>query len=68
MSTAIVPYELIARDGAPAVEPFMRHTGFVHPREIVDVVVAPTAPGKWALHCHVLEHAEAGMLTVISVR
>lgn len=61
-------FRVVARDGRPAVEPFMRDTVFVHPRETVDVVVAPTAPGRWALHCHVLEHAEAGMMTVVSVR
>lgn len=60
-------FRVVARDGEPAVEPFMRDTVFVHARETVDVVLVPSLGGRWALHCHVLEHAEAGMMTVIAV-
>jgi FtsP/CotA-like multicopper oxidase with cupredoxin domain len=27
----------------------------------------PTEAGTWMMHCHILEHAEAGMMTTISV-
>jgi FtsP/CotA-like multicopper oxidase with cupredoxin domain len=27
----------------------------------------PVDRGKWMLHCHVLEHAEAGMMTLFEV-
>ncbi len=28
----------------------------------------PADPGVWMAHCHVLEHAEAGMMTLVEVR
>ena len=31
------------------------------------VGMVPIDPGKWMLHCHVLEHAEAGMMTTVVV-
>jgi len=24
--------------------------------------------GRWMLHCHILEHAESGMMTTVDVR
>lgn len=33
----------------------------------VDILVEFSNPGKWAMHCHILEHAEAGMITEIIV-
>ena len=33
----------------------------------VDILVEFSNPGQWALHCHILEHAEAGMITEITV-
>jgi len=33
----------------------------------VDVLVDVTNPGIWIMHCHILEHAESGMIVVITV-
>lgn len=33
----------------------------------VDVLVEFSNPGSWVMHCHILEHAEAGMITEITV-
>jgi len=33
----------------------------------VDILVEFSNPGKWAMHCHILEHAEAGMITEVIV-
>ena len=30
--------------------------------------LVPTEVGTWMMHCHILEHAEAGMMTTIAVR
>ena len=48
-------------------EPFFRDTVLVHGKETVDVGVVPLDDGMWMLHCHILEHAEAGMMTMIHV-
>ena len=61
-------FRLLARDGARVDEPFFRDTVLVHPRETIDIGVVPTEVGTWMMHCHILEHAEAGMMTTIAVR
>lgn len=61
-------FKVIARNNQPVDEPFMRDTVLVHGFETVDVGIIPIDGGDWALHCHILEHAEAGMMTVVEVR
>lgn len=61
-------FRVIARNGVAADEPFTRDTVLVHPQETVDVSVVPRDPGLWMAHCHVLEHADAGMMTLVDVR
>ena len=60
-------FRVLARNDAPVDEPFFRDTVLVHPKEIVDVGLVPLDEGSWMLHCHILEHAEAGMMTMIDV-
>jgi FtsP/CotA-like multicopper oxidase with cupredoxin domain len=61
-------FRVIARNGAAVDEPFTRDTVLVHPQETVDASVVPRDPGVWMAHCHILEHAEAGMMTLVDVR
>jgi FtsP/CotA-like multicopper oxidase with cupredoxin domain len=61
-------FRLLARDGAKIDEPFFRDTVLIHPHETIDVGLVPTEPGTWMMHCHMLEHAEAGMMTTIAVQ
>ncbi|HEY5920232.1 MAG TPA: multicopper oxidase family protein [Kofleriaceae bacterium] len=61
-------FKVIARDGRAIDEPFFRDTVLVHGRETVDIGLVPLDAGNWMMHCHVLEHAEAGMMTMIEVR
>ena len=61
-------FKVIARNGVSVDEPFMRDTVLVHGFETVDVGIVPIDGGDWALHCHILEHAEAGMMTVVEVK
>ncbi len=60
-------FRVLARDGKPVDEPHFRDTVLVHPRETVDIGLVPIDGGRWALHCHILEHAEAGMMTTFKV-
>lgn len=60
-------FRLLARNGVRVDEPFFRDTVIVHPREQIDIGVVPTDAGTWMMHCHILEHAEAGMMTTIAV-
>jgi FtsP/CotA-like multicopper oxidase with cupredoxin domain len=60
-------FRLLARDGVPSDEAWFRDTVLIHPREQIDIGLVPTDTGTWMMHCHILEHAEAGMMTTIAV-
>ncbi|MDX2169180.1 MAG: multicopper oxidase domain-containing protein, partial [Deltaproteobacteria bacterium] len=60
-------FRLLARNGVPVDEPFFRDTVLVHPKEVVDVGLVPLDAGVWMLHCHILEHAESGMMTLVEI-
>jgi len=61
-------FRLLARNGVRVDEQFFRDTVLVHAREEIDIGVVPTDAGTWMMHCHILEHAESGMMTTIAVR
>jgi CopA family copper-resistance protein len=53
-------------NGAGAYLP-RKHTVVVKPAERLSVSVTADAPGRWAFHCHLLLHMEAGMFRVVEV-
>lgn len=61
-------FKVLARDGLPVDEPFFRDTVLIHGRQTIDIGVVPLDAGNWMMHCHILEHAEAGMMTMLAVR
>jgi len=61
-------FKLLARDGIAVDEPFFRDTVLIHGRETIDIGLVPLDAGDWMMHCHILEHAEAGMMTMLAVR
>ncbi|MFP5230830.1 MAG: copper resistance system multicopper oxidase [Acidobacteriota bacterium] len=44
-----------------------KHTISVKPAERVSFLVSADTPGKWAFHCHLLYHMEAGMFRTVVV-
>ena len=60
-------FKVVARNGRPVDEPFLRDTVLLYGRETLDVGMVPIDWGRWMMHCHILEHAEAGMMTEIRV-
>ncbi len=44
-----------------------KHTINVKPAERVSLLVTADAVGRWAMHCHILYHMEAGMFRVVEV-
>ena len=60
-------FKVLARNGVPVDEPYWRDTTLVHAKEAVDVGMVPLDAGRWMMHCHILEHAEAGMMTTLDV-
>jgi len=60
-------FKVLARNGVPVNEAHFRDTVLIHAQETVDIGTVPEDAGRWMLHCHILEHAESGMMTVIEV-
>ena len=60
-------FRVLERNGKPNVEPFTRDTVLVGPHERVVIGFIPMHPGIWLTHCHIQSHAEAGMMTTITV-
>ncbi len=63
---------VIAKDGWSLPQPYRADTIWVAPGERYDVIVEATE-GVWALHCHILSHAEGpdgmfGMVTAVAVQ
>lgn len=60
-------FRVLERNAKPDVEPFTRDTVLVGPHERVVIGFVPMHPGIWLTHCHIQSHAEAGMMTTITV-
>ena len=61
-------FKLLTRNGQPVDEPFWRDTVLLKAKETVEVGTVPLEEGSWMMHCHILEHAESGMMTLLEVR
>lgn len=65
--------QVIAKDGRRLAQPYLVDTLNVAPGERYDVLVTGSELGVWALHCHILSHAESargmhGMVTALVVQ
>jgi len=60
-------FKVLARNGQQVEENFWRDTVLLRRKEIIDIGIIPLDTGLWANHCHILEHAEAGMMSTIRV-
>lgn len=60
-------FKVIARNGEPVDDPFFRDTVLLRGRETLDVGMVPLDWGRWMMHCHILEHADSGMMTEVQV-
>jgi FtsP/CotA-like multicopper oxidase with cupredoxin domain len=53
-------------NGSGEFSPY-KHTVIVKPAERVTYLVSSDTPGRWAFHCHLLYHMEAGMFRIVVV-
>jgi FtsP/CotA-like multicopper oxidase with cupredoxin domain len=58
---------VIARNGTPMQNLVWKDTVLVPVGSAVDVLIDASNVGAWMLHCHIAEHLEAGMMTVLHV-
>jgi FtsP/CotA-like multicopper oxidase with cupredoxin domain len=60
-------FRILTRNGQPETHQPWSDTVLLEPNEMLDVAFVADNPGDWLLHCHVLEHHEAGMACVVRV-
>lgn len=60
-------FQVIERDGVPEALLGLKDTVIVPKESSVLIAVKLDAPGAWPFHCHILEHAERGMMGHIEV-
>ena len=60
-------FRVVSRNGKPNPLREWRDTVLVPPRESIDIAFVADNPGDWMFHCHVTDHQEAGMMSVIRI-
>lgn len=60
-------FRVISRNGEPTRYREWQDTVLVPRRERAEIAFVADNPGDWMFHCHVLEHQEGGMMSVIRV-
>ncbi len=60
-------FKLLSVNGEPIDEGHFRDTVLLMPGQTIEIGMVPLDTGTWALHCHIQEHAEAGMMTTFTV-
>ncbi|TNF30706.1 MAG: multicopper oxidase family protein [Deltaproteobacteria bacterium] len=61
-------FEIVRRNGVAVTgEPGLKDTVRVPGLESVELVAYMDNPGQWMAHCHILEHAELGMMAEVVV-
>lgn len=61
------PFEILSIDGVPVEVRTVEDTINVGIRQTVRLRFQATNPGFWMTHCHILPHADGGMMTVVQV-
>lgn len=60
-------FQVLARNGKREPNRDWRDTVLNEPMETLDIAFDATNPGRWLLHCHMLEHQAGGMITWFEV-
>lgn len=60
-------FRVLSRNGRPTRHREWQDTVLLAPREQAEIAFVADNPGDWMLHCHVLEHQDAGMMGVVRV-
>jgi suppressor of ftsI len=59
---------VISRDGVRPSNMVWKDTALIPVGSTVDLLIDASNPGDWMLHCHIAEHLESQMMTVLHVR
>lgn len=58
---------VLAVNGIANENPVWKDTALLPAGSSLDLLVEFSNPGRWMLHCHIAEHLQAGMMTVLDV-
>jgi FtsP/CotA-like multicopper oxidase with cupredoxin domain len=58
---------VLSRNGKPVPHRQWQDTVLMAPKDVVEVAFVADNPGDWMLHCHVMDHQMAGLMTVLRV-
>jgi FtsP/CotA-like multicopper oxidase with cupredoxin domain len=58
---------MLSRNGTPVPHRQWSDTVLFAPKDTVDCAFVADNPGDWMLHCHVVDHQMAGLMTVLRV-
>jgi FtsP/CotA-like multicopper oxidase with cupredoxin domain len=58
-------FEVVAVNGKAITDGPLRDTVFIPAKGSVTIEFDANNPGNWMFHCHVLYHAEDGMMTIV---
>jgi len=60
-------FRVITRNGKETRYRAWRDPVLLPPRERAEIAFVADNPGDWMFHCHILDHQQGGMMTVIRV-
>lgn len=60
-------FMVLSTNGVKSDNLVWQDTALVLKGDTVDILLEASNPGKWMAHCHILEHAESGMMIPFSV-
>lgn len=60
-------FKVVSREGQSIDEDHFRDTVLLLPGDEIDIGLVALDTGTWAFHCHIQEHAEAGLMTLVDV-
>jgi suppressor of ftsI len=58
---------VLSVNGVPNENPVWKDTVLLAAGSAVDILLDPSNPGRWMLHCHIAEHLSAGMMMAFEV-
>jgi FtsP/CotA-like multicopper oxidase with cupredoxin domain len=58
---------VLSVNGVPDQNPVWKDTVLLPAGSAVDILLDPSNPGRWMLHCHIAEHLSAGMMMAFTV-
>ncbi len=60
-------FKVLKRNNIPTNDSSFKDTVVLNGFETVEIGLIPEELGNWVFHCHILEHVDAGMLSIVKV-